>query len=202
MSFFKNFFKSQKSSDSENDSEDKSAYSPDPNISLDEMFVQNFRLNGGKFLYCDSLNEVKEQFINILEENDWFECEASCFEPVLFNLLEENKLNYTNPNNPKFHLCTCESLTADEGSVVLSEKQIKHLKPNEINSNVIIFATTSQLVKTKTDGLRDIKKKYVTNYPSNITSIKNFSNSTSQNEDFRSYGSISKNLYLLLLEDL
>jgi hypothetical protein len=202
MSFFKNFFKSPKSSEEEQDSSEKSTYSPDVNLPLDELFVHNFRANGGKFLYCDSLSELKEQFINILEENDWFECEATCFEPVLFSLLKENKLNFQEAKNPKFHLCSCECLTADEGSVVLSEKQIKHLKPNEISSNIIIFGTTSQLVRTKTDGLREIKKKYVTNYPSNITSIKNFSNNIASQENFLSYGSCSKNLYLLLLEDL
>ena len=86
--------------------------------------------------------------------------------------------------------------------IVISDKQIKHLKPNEISSNIVIFGTTSQLVRTKTDGLREIKKKYVTNYPSNITSIKNFSNNEESQENFLSYGSCSKNLYLLLLEDL
>ncbi len=202
MIFLKNFFKSQKSSEEKNDSSDKSTFNPDLNLPLDELFVHNFRSNGGKFLYCDSLAEVKEQFINILEENDWFECEATCFEPILFSLLEENKLNFHEVKNPMFHLCTCESLTADEGSVVISDKQIKHLKPNEISSNIVIFGTTSQLVRTKTDGLREIKKKYVTNYPSNITSIKNFSNNEESQENFLSYGSCSKNLYLLLLEDL
>ena len=37
--------------------------------------------NGGKFLYCENLTELKEQFENILEENDWFEKEAVCYEP-------------------------------------------------------------------------------------------------------------------------
>jgi hypothetical protein len=44
--------------------------------------------NGGKFLYCENLAEVKEQFENILEENDWFESDV-LFDT--FSILEENK---------------------------------------------------------------------------------------------------------------
>ena len=46
---------------------------------VDEKFTFNFKKNGGKFLYCENLTELKEQFENILEENDWFEKEAVLF---------------------------------------------------------------------------------------------------------------------------
>ncbi len=39
------------------------------------------------FCIVKILIEVKEQFENILEENDWFESEALCFEPKLFSLI-------------------------------------------------------------------------------------------------------------------
>jgi hypothetical protein len=45
-----------------------------------------------------------------------------------------------------------------------------------------------------------IKKKYDKDYPTNITTIKYFEKV--QEEDFLTYGSCAKNLYLLLLEDL
>ena len=159
-----------------------------------------FKKNGGKFLYCENLNEVKDQFLNILEENDWFECEAMCFEPKLYSILDENKLHYDKPENPKFLFASCENLIADEGSVLFSSNQIKQNKPNELPINIIILATTSQILETKSDGLRVIKKKYDKDYPTNITTIKYFEKA--QEEDFLQYGSTAKNLYLLLLEDL
>ncbi len=167
---------------------------------VDELFTFNFKKNGGKFLYCENLTEVKEQFENILEENDWFESDAVCFEPKLFSMLEENKLNYTNPTDPKFLLASCENLIADEGSVLFSSNQIKQNKPNDLPSNIVILATTSQILETKSDGLRTIKKKYEKDYPTNITTIKYFEKA--KEEDFLQYGSAAKNLYLLLLEDL
>ena len=99
-----------------------------------------------------------------------------------------------------FFLSSCENLIADEGSILFSSNQFKHFKPNELPTNMIIFATTSQIVNSKSDGLRRIKNTHEKNYPSNITTIKYFEEVKEQ--DFLHYGSCHKNLYLLLLEDL
>ena len=200
MSLFRKFFGAgNDSSDEEKESEFNNLQA---NLSApaDEKFTFNFKKNGGKFLYCENLTEVKEHFENILEENDWFESEALCFEPKLFSLLEENKLSFTKPANPKFLLASCENLIADEGSVLFSSNQIKQNKPNELPVNIVILATTSQILASKSDGLREIKKKYETNYPTNITTMKYFEKA--KDEDFLQYGSVAKNFYLLLLEDL
>lgn len=200
MSLFRKIFGSgNDSSDEENHSEfNNSAL----NLSLpvDERFTFNFKKNGGKFLYCENLNEVKEHFENILEENDWFESEALCYEPKLFSMLDENKISHDKPANPKFLLASCENLIADEGSVLFSSSQIKQNKPNELPVNIVILATTSQILESKSDGLRMIKQKYEKDYPTNITTIKYFEKV--KEEDFLHYGSSAKNLYLLLLEDL
>ena len=151
-------------------------------------------------MYCENKQEVAEQFENILEENDWFENEVLCYESGLFSLLEENKLLYISPRNPKFLLATCENLIADEGSILFSSKQIRQDKPNELPANIVIIATTSQILPMKSDGLSAIKRKYERDYPTNITTIKYFEKA--KEEDFTQYGSVAKNLYLLLLEDL
>lgn len=198
MSLFKKFFGT---GESEEEKEGNlSPFNPKAIIPADELFTLNFKKNGGKFLYCENLEEVKEHFEHILEENDWFESEAICFEPKLHSLLEENKLLYVKPTNPKFLLASCENLIADEGSVLFSSNQIKQNKPNELPVNIVILATTSQILASKSDGLREIKKKYETNYPTNITTMKYFEKA--KEEDFLQYGSVAKNLYLLLLEDL
>jgi len=200
MSLFRKIFGSgSESSGEENQNEYNNLHS-DISAPADEKFTFNFKKNGGKFLYCENLDEVKEQFENILEENDWFESEAVCFEPKLYHLLDENKIAYEKPTDPKFLLASCENLIADEGSVLFSSNQIKQNKPNELPMNIVILATTSQILESKSDGLRVIKKKYEKDYPTNITTIKYFEKA--KEEDFLQYGSAPKNLYLLLLEDL
>lgn len=199
MSLFRKIFGSNNpDSEGEKDSE-YSKFSPDNDAPLEEQFIYNFKKNGGKFLYCENEAEVKDHFENILEENDWFEGEALCYEPKLFTILEENKITHHKTKNPSFLLANCENLIADEGSILFSSKQIKQHKPNELPANIIVLATTSQIIGTKSDGLSVIKNKYVRDYPTNITTIKYFEKV--EEEDFTQYGSTAKNLYLLLLED-
>ena len=201
MSLFRKIFGTgNDASDEESQSEFNNTPSSFSLLPVDEKFTYKFKKNGGKFLYCENLNEVKDQFLNILEENDWFECEALCYEPKLYSMLDENKLKYDKPNSPKFLFASCENLIADEGSVLFSSNQIKQNKPNDLPNNIIILATTSQILEAKSDGLRVIKKKYERDYPTNITTIKYFEKA--KEEDFLQYGSTAKNLYLLLLEDL
>ena len=200
MSLFRKFFGSNLPPSEEEKDTEYGKYSPEVNTPIDVQFVFNFKKNGGKFIYCENTTEIKDQIENILEENDWFEGEALCYEPNLFNLLEENKINYINPTKPIFLLANCENLIASEGSILFSSKQIKQNKPNELPANIIIVARTSQIIETKSDGLSVIKKKYQRDYPTNITTIKYFEKV--EEEDFTQYGSTAKNLYLLLLEDL
>lgn len=201
MSLFRKIFGSSISASDEDKEKEKSKFFPDTNLmSIDEQFIYTFKKNGGKFLYCENFEEVKEQFENILEENDWYESEVLCYEPKLFNILDENKLSYEKLSNPKFLFSYCENLIANEGSILFSSNQIKQLKPHDLPINIVVVATTSQILAVKSDGLTSIRKKYERDYPTNITAIKYFEKA--KEEDFTQYGSSAKNLYLLLLEDL
>ena len=199
MSFFKKMFGSATETSLEEKQANANDLLPEGDLSVIEKFISAFKINGGKFIYCDDLDEAKEQFLNILEENDWFECQTMCFESKLYSFLDENKLTYDKCDNPSFLLASCENLISEEGSILFSSNQIKQNKPNDLPSNIVIFATTSQIMETKSDGLRDIKRKYNTQYPTNITTIKYFE--AVKEEDFLHYGSVPKNVYLLLLED-
>ena len=84
----------------------------------------------------------------------------------------------------------------------MCSNQLKEYKLHDLPENLIVFATTSQLVDSIGEGLKNIKKKYKNSIPANITTIKHFQSNIEDKDDFLSYGSSSKNLYLLLLEDL
>ena len=96
----------------------------------------------------------------------------------------------------------CEHLIAENGSILLSSNQLKDTKISDLSANFIVYATTSQIVNSKGESLTGIKSRYKGNIPSNISAIKNY-NPNSKEKDFMSYGNTnSKNLYLLLFEDL
>lgn len=179
---------------------EKSKYFPEKQLPIDEKFTYNFRRNGGKFLYCENLEEVLQTFDNILLENDWYEKEVFCIDEQLKERFSGYNLSFGHKSSAAFFLSRCEALIANNGSVLISSNQIKEKKLHELPSNIIVFCTTSQLVDNIGEGLRNIKACYKNKIPTNITTIQDFN--TKEEKDFMSYGSTTKNLYLLLLEDL
>lgn len=199
MNLFKRLFSPKKGKTKSNQS-GHSKYFPEEKLPLDEKFTYNFNRNGGKFIYCVSQQEVLDNFDNILLENDWYEQEVFCIDKNLQDRFEGFNLTFTKKTTGKFFLSHCESLVANDGSILLSSNQVKEKKLQELPTNFIIFATTSQFVDTISEGLRIIKNSCGGKIPTNITTIKDFE--TEKEKDFMSYGSSTKNLYLLLLEDL
>lgn len=200
MGLFKRLLgKKSKSEDQLKESE-RSKYFPEDKLPIDEKFTYNFNKNGGKFLYCEDWDEIHEAFDNILLENDWYEKEVLCMEDGLKERFDGYNLDFVMKERAKFMLCSCEALVANNGAILLSSNQIKEKKLPELPFNIVIFATTSQLIENISEGMRVIKNRSRKSIPSNITTIQDFE--CDKEKDFMSYGSSTKNLYLLLLEDL
>lgn len=203
MSLFKRLLKStKKKEETPTESTEVSKYTPEPELPMDEKFVTKFCENGGKFLYCEDMNEVSEAFDSILLENDWYETQVCCLNNKLPKQFDGYNLNFNNKSdkNTSFMLSTCESLVSDKGSILLSSNQLKGRKLWELPKNIIIFATTSQIVGNISDGMQIIKMQSKNGIPVDITTIRHFREV--EKEDFMTYGNSNKNLYLLLLEDL
>ena len=201
MNLFRKIFGSSKDSQDHIKSEERGKYMPEIKLPIDERFTINFKANGGKFLYCEDLNEVNENLDNILKENDWKEKKVLLLDEKLADKFKTFNFEISKDiSNCTFFLTTCEFLISNDGSLLISSNQIAEKRLKELPPNFIIFATTSQFVETISEGLRGIKEKNRMKIPTNITTIKHFK--VSDDKDFLSYGSSSKNLYLLLLEDL
>lgn len=170
------------------------------NLSLDDSFVHHFIKKGGKFLYCTNKEEVLLNLKNILLENNWQRLICTDYDlPKFLTTLDVDIKDTLNATLPFF--TTCEHLIADNGDILFSSNQLKSKRLSELSNHFIVYATTSQLVKDTGEGLTGIKTNFSGNIPTNISAIKNY---TLKNDDnFMNYGnSNSKNLYLLLFEDL
>ena len=202
MNFLKRLFGSKENKKKETPvATERGKFMPEVQLPTDEKFTINFKKNGGKFLYCDSKEEVLEAFRNILNENAWTPNDVCCIDDNLASVFRNFQIgSRTHCYNTTLFLTRCENLVADNGSILISSNQIKESKLHDLPDNFIVFATTSQLIDNIGEGLHGIKSKNKGQIPSNITTIKHFSNQ--EEKDFLSYGSTSKNLYLLLLEDL
>ena len=202
MSLFKKIFGSKSNkSEEELKPNERSKYIPEIKLPVDEMFTTNFKANGGKFLYCENLDEVFETLSNIIKENNWEAKNGLFFDKQLKAKFKKANITVSESiNDSTFFITTCENLIANDGSLLISSNQIAEKKLIDLPSNFIVFATTSQMVETISEGLRLIKSKSTKRIPTNITTIKHFK--SSDEKDFLSYGCSCKNLYLLLLEDL
>lgn len=202
MNLFKKLFSSQKSKpeDLNDDSFSCSKYMPEIETPVDELFMINFREKGGKFIYCQNLNEALEAFDSILLENDWYEKDTCCFENDLKQTFSTFNLKFGQNTKAPFYVSSCEYLIGNIGGILISSNQLKEKKLAELPENFIVVSYTSQLIRDISEGLKGIKKKHNNTIPSNITTIQHFG--TQKESNFLSYGSSAKNLYLLLIEDL
>lgn len=196
MSFFKKLFGISKES-----SEEKEVKKQPVHLSLDDSFVHHFINKGGKFLYCTKKEEVIKNLKHILLENNWKEVICTDFDlPKFLKKVDVHIKSELNSSAP--FLTTCEHLIADNGNILFSSNQLKSQKLSALSEHFIVYATTSQLVKNTGQGLTGIKTNFSGNIPTNISAVKNYT--IDKNDDnFMNYGnSNSKNLYLLLFEDL
>ena len=182
--------------------ETRGDHMPDLKIPVDEKFTIYFKKNGGKFIYCEDFSEISEALKNIISENDWQNHLFYSLDPRLEARFASESLAFTdNRQESDIFFTTCEHLIAHNGSILVCSNQIKEKKLDELPSNLIVFATTSQLVDSISEALKLIKERYQKEIPNNITTLKHFQLTPENKDDFLSYGSASKNVYLLLLED-
>lgn len=183
--------------------ETRGQHMPDLNLPVDEKFTIHFKKNGGKFIYCISQQEISTALKDIVEENSWQKEPFFAMDLRLSEKFSKENISFTEKSKEsQVFFTTCEHLIAQNGSILVCSNQLNEKKVNELPSNVVVFATTSQLVESIGEGLKTIKKKYGAKIPANITTLKHFKATEENSDDFLTYGSSTKNLYLLLLEDL
>ena len=194
MSFFKKLF-------GKTSSKEQEAKKQEVHLSLDDAFVHHFIEKGGKFLYCVSHDEVIVNLGHIVGENNWKK--VTCTNKELQDFLKANKVKSVSDFDKTLpFFTTCEHLISDNGDILFSSNQLSTHKIASLTDDFIVFAKTSQLVKDTGQGLTGIKTNCKNDIPTNISAVKNYT-LEKEDDNFLNYGnSNSKNLYLLLLEDL
>ncbi|MDG1822691.1 MAG: LUD domain-containing protein [Flavobacteriaceae bacterium] len=181
--------------------EERGPHMPPSEIPVEQTFAEKFTKQGGKFIYCEQLEDAKEAFAAIIEESSSQVRELLCFDPDIAKKLDTG-ITLTKTNlNAKILLCSCESMVAYDGSLVVCERQLGSNKLADLPDTLIILAGTRQFAKTVSDGLKNIKLRYAENIPLNITSIKQFKTEVTADDNYMNYGNGVKEVYLLLLED-
>ena len=191
---FWNFFRNKKNEDSD---EIESPISKDD--TNDVIFAKSFTSFGGRFIFIDEKNSTNEIFQKIIEENQWSNDNVCSLDSNISKNLNIRLIRKIDNDNVKALVTECEFLLSNTGRILICNKQIKSNRIEDLPPVVIVLAKSNQFVSDVSEGMTELKKKYKTNFPSNITTI-NVKNK--HNEDnFLTYGNSAKDIYLILSDD-
>lgn len=145
---------------------------PSSDLSLLEVFAQQFTSLNGEFVYCSNQFDFIDKLITLLEQRKWKY--FFCWEHKLQDMLKDTGITFSHKKEQlekiQGAITTCEALIARTGTVLVS---------SAANSRIltiwppvhIIYAKRSQLVMETKDGMQLVKNRYGKNLPSLLSYI-------------------------------
>jgi hypothetical protein len=114
---------------------------------LDILFASMLIEKGGKFIFCDTINDVVAELKALSEEMKW--AHVFCWENEIKDAFCENNfqkgaIGFTLENS-NAAMCLCETLVADTGSLILNPKQASRRRLPVFPKVQIFLADTSQI---------------------------------------------------------
>lgn len=188
---FWNFFRNKKNEDL-----DEIEYPISKDDTNDLIFAKNFTSFGGRFIFIDEKNSTNEIFQKIIEENEWNDDNVCSLDSNISKNLNIRLIRKIDKDNVKALVTECEFLLSNTGRILICNKQIKGNRIEDLPPVVIVLAKSNQFVTDVSEGMTKLKKKYKTNFPSNITTI-NVMNKLNE-DNFLTYGNSAKDIYLIL----
>ena len=171
--------------------------------SLELLFAKTFSSLKGNFVFCETKEDFPKILSSLLAENKWDN--VFCTEPEIIAMLEAGGVPFQ--STEKDFLATnvgvtlCEFLVARTGSIIVSSRQ-KSGRRLPVYSNIhITVAYTSQLAYNLKDAFRELKKKYETNFPSQVTTITGPSQTADIEKTLVQGAHGPKEIFLFLIDD-
>lgn len=144
-------------------------------------FVQNFKEQGGIFIYLESEAEFADCIRQLAPENGWEP--LWCTSPAMQQLLNKYSIPFTEskdcgPKQKLVSLTGCECLVAQTGSIILSDAMTQTREAYALPDILLVYATTEQIVPGMRTAFQTLKRKYGKGKPSQLTIITGPSRST------------------------
>jgi len=170
--------------------------------SLDVTFALEFTKVSGKFIYCETDTELKDNLVSLIGENNWEH--IFCLDSEIKNILNKSGIPFSSDNKDfnkmQVGITRCDYLIARLGSIMISSKQTSGRRLNVFPEVHIIIGYTSQIVSDLKDALNNIKEKYNNNLPSLVTVITGPSRTADIEKTLVMGAHGPKELYVFLLD--
>ena len=133
-------------------------------------FAENFGRISGRFVYCESHDELISQLKQLISSQAWTQvfCRETQWLPLLKDPLKGLLISDDLPE-ADVSITGCEALIARTGSILMSSAQDSGRTVSIYAPVHICIANASQLVYDIRDGLEMVSVKYKDNIPSLIT---------------------------------
>jgi L-lactate dehydrogenase complex protein LldG len=137
---------------------------------LDIRFATNFVGAGGKFIFCENLKEAVEGLKMLKQEKNW--SHIFCWENEIKDAFcdsgfQKGALGFTIENSDAA-VSLCETLVADEGTILLNPKQASRRRLPCFPKTHVILTDVAHLTATEADGLEKFYQLYKGELPSVI----------------------------------
>ena len=171
----------------------------DPDIN----FAAEFTKTGGKFIFCESPDDMVQKVVSLFDEKLWEQAWAN--DPALIGLLNQAGIKVNKPGadyrEMKVALTTCEFLISRLGSVMVSSGQISGRKLNIYPEIHVIIAFTSQITNDLGDALIKLRNKYNGKLPSMVSLVTGPSRTADIEKTLVMGAHGPKELYLFMADD-
>jgi len=122
---------------------------------LDIRFATKFVEAGGKFIFCESVKEAIEGMQLLKQENNWRH--IFCWENEIKDAFgdtnfQKGAIGFTIENSDAA-VSLCETLVADDGTIILNPKQASRRRLSCFPKTHIILTDVAHLKATEMDGL-------------------------------------------------
>jgi L-lactate dehydrogenase complex protein LldG len=171
--------------------------------SLELSFAKNFSNLTGNFIFCEKKEDFVKSISHLVAEKSWDN--IYCADNSIQGLLKQGNVPFLSEEkdflNCNIGITLCECLVARTGSIIVSSR-LKSGRRLPVYSNIhITVANTSQLVYNLKDAFKFLKKKYETNFPSQVTTITGPSQTADIEKTLVKGAHGPKELFLFLIDD-
>ncbi len=128
---------------------------------LDIRFATKFLEAGGKFIYCETIKDAVENIALLKAEHKWshvFAWENEIKDAFCNYNFQRGAIGFTIENSDAA-ISLCESLIADEGTILLNPKQASRRRLPCFPKTHILITDVAHLIGTESEGLEKFYQK-------------------------------------------
>ena len=137
---------------------------------LDINFATKFIEAGGKFIFCENMREAMESLKMLKADNGWehiFAWENEIKDAFVENNFQRGSIGFTIENSDAA-ISLCETLIAEDGTIILNPKQASRRRLPCFPKVHIIITDVARLTGSETEGLEHFFQRHKGELPSVI----------------------------------